>query len=627
MRLGPNQISQRRSRDTSTIRRFWNHDVIYTLLLLVSLASLYINGLGIHYASDDDVVISWWFHHDLFHSAEISAKSIGRFFFLFFAPVSSAFLQVKNDYLFNAIRLVPYATGLLGFATFMNILGRSRFPVLLTLAICLTFTPIWAGYTPLLGYPWWYSLGFAAFTWGSLTWLQWFERRRWYSALLTFLLISIALCTVEAFVPMLLVPAIAIGWRVTASLGKTTVVTWTKSIIVPASPVLVAVFTYFTVYVCFRLQHPSTYEGNRLSFAFPQLFITWIQATITPLPGWNFLRTNNFSFDLAALGNKIFAFVVVQPFYGIKALLVGLSAFAFYRSRRKENKSSIRELTVLVTICVIGAITPNLLVSLTPKHQQTADLAYQPYFYSFYSLPFCLAGGLLLFGVSAKQIKPPVRIMFGALGATLATFLSLATDLVNSASAHVLRENNLKWRAVDQFISSGCLGVLPDNAVIYAPSLGWGAEYWSRYFLIRVGRKFAVAQDFPPDADGGEGPFRFLFTYIPSSTNDGYFWQFGPLNADPAGNRTIKIGECCSRKNYLLSGFVSGDEDFWVQIEDKTFAGKNHRFGPVLMTKSERAVASMLSLQVQSQSFPVFSTSEDLPDETEIVKPVGLPGN
>jgi hypothetical protein len=624
---GPKLISPLGSHDRSGVRQYWTLNVVSTLLLIASLASLYINGLGIHYASDDDVVISWWFHHDLFHSAAISAKSLGRFFFVYFAPVSSTFLQIKNDYLFNVIRLAPYVAGMLGFATFMNTVDRSRFPLLLTFAVCLAFTPIWAGYTPLLGYPWWYSLGFAAFTSGSLTWLQWFERRRWYSAISTFFLIGIALCTVEAFIPMLLVPAIVIGSRVSTSLGKTTFAAWTKRVIVSASPVLVAVFAYLTVYVFYRLQNPSSYEGNRLSFAVPQLFITWIQATITPLPGWDFFRTNSFSFDLAALGKKVFAFVAMQPFYGIKALFVGLSVFAFYRSRREVNGSNIRQLTLLAAICVIGAITPNFLMSLTPKHQQMADLAYQPYFYSFYSLPFCLAGGLLLFGAGANQFKPPVRIFFGALGATAATFLSLATDVVNSASAHVLRENNLKWRAVDQFISSGCLGVLPDKAVIYAPSLGWGADYWARYFLIRVGRKFVVTQDCPPNVYVAGGPSRFVFTYIPSQTNDGYFWEFGSLNADPAGNRLIKIGVCCSRKDYLLSGFVSGDENFWVKMNGKTFSGKNHRFGPVLMTKSERAVVSMLSLNVQSQSFPVFSTSEDLPDKSEIVKPAGLPGN
>ena len=46
--------------------------------------------LGIRYASDDDVVISSWFHRDVFHQAEISAKGLGRFFFMFMAPLSSS---------------------------------------------------------------------------------------------------------------------------------------------------------------------------------------------------------------------------------------------------------------------------------------------------------------------------------------------------------------------------------------------------------------------------------------------------------------------------------------------------------------------------------------------------------
>jgi hypothetical protein len=252
MSLPPNQISQLRRRFTSAIRTCWTHEVLWALLLLIALVSLYVNGLTIRYGSDDDVVISWWFHHKLFHQAEIIiAQGCGRFYVLFFWPISSALLQIKNEALFNPVRLTPYILGLLGFAKFMNEIGGRHFPALLTLAICLAFTPIWTGYTPVLGYPWWFSLGFAAFCWGALIWVKWFQTRRLRWAFLTILLITVSLCTVESFVLMLAVPAIAIAWRLTMVDIQREGEPWIRDAMVAALPGVIALIPYLLVLSCF----------------------------------------------------------------------------------------------------------------------------------------------------------------------------------------------------------------------------------------------------------------------------------------------------------------------------------------------------------------------------------------
>jgi hypothetical protein len=621
MSLQPSRISQLRRHFPSALQTPRTHEVLCALLLLISLASLYMNGMGIHYASDDDVVISWWFHHDLFHCAEISAKGLGRFFFMFLAPLSSTLLQIENDALFNATRLLPYIFGLLGFAAFMYQVDRRNFPLLLTLAICLAFTPIWAGYTPVLGYPWWYSLGFAAFTWGALTWLKWFQTQRFRWAFMTFLLITIALCTVEAFVPMLLVPAVVIGWRLTTIDRTRTFKSWIRNGTVAAFPGVFAVFAYVAVYLVFRIQNPSTYDGNRLSFAFPQIFVTWFQSTVSPLPGWNFLRSNNFSSDLMMLWNKLVAFACRQPFYAAKAGLVGLSVFSFYCHRQVWKERGNLLLIYLIVICVVGTLSPNLLVSLTIKHQQAVDLAYQPYFYSFYSLPFCLAGGLLLFGIVNRYAHGRGRLVFILAGAILAVVLSLANDLVSSASASVLRENNLKWRAASHLLLSGCLEDLPQDALVYAPSLGWGADYWSNYFTTRLGRKLAISLEVPPHPDGGGEAGRFLFWYFPSPNNDGYFWEFGPLAADGTGNRKMQIGEYSGRKEYRLSPSSTIAESFAIQVNGRTYVGAGHSFNGILIVKPGKSVANTCTLLVHSKGFPMFAATKEPLDGAKPVLP------
>jgi hypothetical protein len=342
---------------------------------------------------------------------------------------------------------------------------------------------------------------------------------------------------------------------------------------VAASPGVLAVLAYIVVYWVFRLQNPSTYDGNQLSFAFPQMFVTWFQATVTPLPGWNFLRSNDFSSDLPLLSNKLAAFACAQPFYATKALLVGLSVFVFCYPMAVPTEREKLPLGPLMMVCVIGSLSPNLLMSLTIKHQQVADLAYQPYFYSFYSLPFCLFGGLLLFTTLTTQVSVVARLVFIGGGAVLAGILSLSNDFVSSARVSILRDNNLKWRAADHLESSGCLADLPQNALVYAASLDWGADYWSNYFATRTGRKLAISLESPPNIAVPDETPRFVFSYSSSPTGDGYFWQFGPLAGDVEERRKIQIGEYSKRQRYRLAAFVSTDEVFQIEADGTTFCG------------------------------------------------------
>jgi len=420
---------------------------------------------------------------------------------------------------------------------------------------------------------------------------------------------------------MLAVPAVVIGWRLTTANRQRPFNCWLRSGIVAASPGVLAVLAYIVVYWVFRLQNPSTYDGNQLSFAFPQMFVTWFQATVTPLPGWNFLRSNDFSSDLPLLSTKLAAFACAQPFYATKALLVGLSVFVFCYPMAVPTEREKLPLGPLMMVCVIGSLSPNLLMSLTIKHQQVADLAYQPYFYSFYSLPFCLFGGLLLFTTLTTQVSVVARLVFIGGGAVLAGILSLSNDFVSSARVSILRDNNLKWRAADHLESSGCLADLPQNALVYAASLDWGADYWSNYFATRTGRKLAISLESPPNIAVPDETPRFVFSYSSSPTGDGYFWQFGPLAGDVEERRKIQIGEYSKRQRYRLAAFVSTDEVFQIEADGTTFCGQKDSFDGIPIRKREGGSDDTFALQVRSKGFPTFAAVKEPLDSA---KPVAL---
>jgi hypothetical protein len=233
-----------------------------------------------------------------------------------------------------------------------------------------------------------------------------------------------------------------------------------------------------------------------------------------------------------------------------------------------------------------------------------------------------LSGGLLLLSIVNRRVNGVGRLVFISAGAILAVVLSLSNDLVSSASASVLRENNLKWRAANHLLSSGCLEDLPQDALVYAPSLGWGANYWSNYFLTRLGRKLVISLEVPHDTGGGGEAGRFVFSYFASPNNDGYFWEFGPLAADRTGNRKIQIGEYSGRKEYRLSPFLATDEIFDIQVNGKTYVGDSHSFDGIPIVKLGNSVANTCTLEVHSKGFPRFAATKE---PLEGAKPV-VPG-
>jgi hypothetical protein len=89
-------------------------------------------------------------------------------------------------------------------------------------------------------------------------------------------------------------------------------------------PCGLAVVAYLAAYFSFRAYHPSAYDGNRLSFDLPHIFMTWLYATVSPVPGWNFLRSNDFTFDCPFLCSKLIGFACSQPFYAAKAIFAAL---------------------------------------------------------------------------------------------------------------------------------------------------------------------------------------------------------------------------------------------------------------------------------------------------------------
>jgi hypothetical protein len=150
--------------------------------------------------------------------------------------------------------------------------------------------------------------------------MKWVQTPRFRWALLTFLLITLALCPSECFVPMIIIPTVVLGSRLTTVSRQQATRSMIKKALIATLPGCLAVMSYIVLYLVYRIANPSTYDGNRLSFNLSKLLMAWFQATVTPLPGWIFRRSNSFIFDAPSIWNKLAVFASGQPLYLFKAI-------------------------------------------------------------------------------------------------------------------------------------------------------------------------------------------------------------------------------------------------------------------------------------------------------------------
>jgi|GEM_PF-2487385 len=190
----------------------------------------------------------------------------------------------------------------------------------------------------------------------------------------------------------------------------------------------------------------------------------------------------------------------------VKALLAGMATWLCL-SRKPNSLSDTPASEVssgrapialgwLVVIAGLLMVLPNLIISLIAKYQEiyldserplpahTTSCYTQFGFYLFAAL-------IAVILLRALSKWPRVRAFAAGTVALMVAGSTLATSYWND---HVFRDQALageKWSFVDQVLASDDFAKLPNDAIIYAPTLWEGRgilgqydDYWSRYFNI-----------------------------------------------------------------------------------------------------------------------------------------------
>lgn len=270
------------------------------------------------------------------------------------------------------------------------------------------------------------------------------------------------------------------GWRESA-----------KRILLPLIPFCCAALFYFSVFLLFRLNHPSNYAGNTInwdSFSISSYFHTLWKYTISVFPLYLLAVDEQYAqliqfYSESSSGLKGMLSELRVEWIARAAIAAYLTTALALRGRFDQRKAYwLFGLSALLFL-----IIPNAPLSLSGHYQNlaaagTRTLTHYTYYVCFgVSMLFVwlIAGAM---GISSKRgaeaLARPVACGFGLL---IALF-SLETDYTNHYIVISQQLTHKKWETLDHFFATDTFKDIPKNSLIYAPSL-WDSPYTVYYTI------------------------------------------------------------------------------------------------------------------------------------------------
>jgi hypothetical protein len=431
------------------------------------------------------------------------------------------------------------------FAAFAGLyLGPPVGALILVALICLVQHP--GEYYPIMAYPLVFQTSIGLFFLAaclhelsrSKSWHSFFL---WTLRLLIAVCVLLSLCMTEAFDLVFAIFASGVfAYRIYVNRHNATVHPFLAALR-SESTIIVPFVIYTAAYVLFRIAHPSTYYGNRLSHNSLNVVAAVKAAVIYcvgGLPGakWVLGPSSIRSAEGLASGQTPWAFLMEHAGWpecvlaAGAALVVGsyvLCADKVHEARfvRAWDRSfpvnwviaggmraGVAGAAILMAIGVVGQLP----IAIIDKYQGD-PVGMSPYVTSYLGFVcFCAAAGLLLPAFAARLRRGRI-VAAGVLAVLAALFVGVARE----ASSVILERQEVHaatWRLVDGFLKTQRFASLPDGASILAPNLwdsvppepGIYLNYWQNYINGHSGRSLRVVRTREEAAVSRPGPRYYL---------------------------------------------------------------------------------------------------------------------
>jgi len=447
----------------------WFH-VLFVIIIFWNLTPYINTSLS---CADDAEIYAHTTDNGINYATDIYAKNTGRFFVYFVSPFSRI-PYLLNIYVAKAINIIFVLIGFLLLSHIVSILTKDKWIGFFSFLMLLTFLNVGQDHTPVLSYPWSFTLPFDLIL-SSLIFSHMYsvQQERKY-IILTIILFTMGLMFYEIF--LLFLP-----FAFFMSLNKSEINqnnTLKKKFIYllkKSTPFLSLGFIYLICFFGYRIYNPPAYSGTSFShhLSFTNVFETMLAYSRGAIPFY-YINETSFYQETSDLllnhkNNLLYFFQNAKLNWYIKAFIICYLSFYILKNI-KNKKNNIKNLLVLFFIFLFYIFLPNLPLSLTDKYinNHWNHDAYIPTFYSFH---FMMIAITILLSFTAYIKHKTIQNIVLTIVLSFIFIGSLSTDYINYNVMKNIRQTSYRFDCVNKFAESETFKALPKEAKILAPNL------------------------------------------------------------------------------------------------------------------------------------------------------------
>lgn len=550
-----------------------NNITIFILIILLFIATFY-PLINVGFTTDDDTKTAVFASAPLKNWLNISTSSAmgtGRVFFIISIIMSFIPYLINNIVYYKIFAIGSIIINILLFGYLLNKIIKSRYLSLLCITLFLCTIQNSLEYNLLTSYPFIFQFSLSMVFISLLYFYKYIETKRKIFNIISSLIFFVSLITYEFFI-MYMAFFVLIAF-VFYKYGKEQMYYKLVTTLRLVLPQLTGILIYVTSYFIFRLFYPGAYDGVVMEkFSIINFLFTAYKLSIASFPTYIFWHYGGWfqSFSDLFSGHKynlLYILANAKVEWIMKSFVCAYLVYIII----KNNTFFINRIKAVVIIITSSLllVLPVILHSLTPKYQnwiRIGGLGFTVTYFSFFGTILLISTLIILVKQLAYKniIIGRIYIVTLLLGVILTSIL---TDYSNYYVTKIQNQSNLKWRTVGEFLKTDQLRSIPENSIIYSPTLwgdiGYSDTYWGDYINFRTNKNFKVVKTWEQ--------LKSLIKGNDTSNSNLYFLKYSQVLKEPnqgiVFSKINKIG-MLSERDYLYSDKI----DIFYHSSNKKFS-------------------------------------------------------
>ncbi len=456
---------------TSDVGVLEGRSVVLACIAIILLIALY-PLLTAGYVVPDDFQFALWANSpDKWNNAYITAQNTGRFQVFFHISLAYIPYLLDSQTILKTLQIGSIVATALAFAFAVRRYLDSTYHGLITLLLFGALLQNMWEHHILVAYPFVFQFGLFFLSLSFIAYKGFLERNNSFGGWKTAICLFIAFLAYETFVLYAII-FLLLAWLYKAKEGV-------RAVAAQTLPILAPVALFIGLYLIWRANFPTDYNGARIDFAKLEWGSVWDviwQFSKASAPGYVYSHFSPIHYDFAispeGFRRSTDQFLLnLQVEWLVKAILVGVGISL--TQRFIANNSSNAKLLALTAVGILLFLLPPLPLALTPKYQEWVHHgapAYVVTYFSYFGVLMILVG---VIGRAGNLGKPcsAIRRLATAIIVAMAMLLSLVTDYGNAAMHRSQSLDAWKWKLFDHLIMSADFNQVPDRSCILIDGL------------------------------------------------------------------------------------------------------------------------------------------------------------